>query len=132
MKYMLDTNIIIYTINNRNLEVVSKFRKHSPNDMCISSITMAELEYGVCNSSKPAQNRFALLGFLSGIEILPFDAKASREYGMIRHQLKKNGTPIGNNDLLIASHAKSLNLKLITNNIKEFRQVEGLDVESWS
>ena len=130
MKYMLDTNIIAYARNQRPEEVLLRFRSYRPEDLCISAITMAELEYGVSNSSWPERNRLALLTFLSGIEILPFDASAAKEYGQIRYELKKKGQPIGANDLLIAAHAKSLALTLITNNTKEFSKVEGLNLET--
>ena len=131
MKYMLDTNIIIYAKNNRPEEVLQRFRQYEPEDLCVSAITMAELEYGICNSSKPGQNRLALLTFLSGIEVMPFDAGAAREYGKIRFELKQNGEMIGGNDLLIAAHAKALKLVLITNNAKEFERIKGLKTKNW-
>lgn len=99
--------------------------------MCISAITMAELEFGICKSSKPAQNRLALMMFLSEIQVVPFDGKAAQEYGLIRAELTARGTPIGANDLLIAAHARSLGLTLITNNGREFERVPGLTVENW-
>lgn len=131
MKYMLDTNIIAYAKNNRPEKVRSIFQNYDPEDLCISSITMAELEYWVYNSSNPAQNQMALILFLSGIAILPFDAEAAKEYGAIRALLKKSGTLIGANDMLIAAHAKALGLILVTNNAREFERVEGLKIENW-
>ena len=131
MRYMLDTNIVIYAKNNRPEEVLKKFKKYEPSDLCVSAITMAELEYGVFNSSKPKQNRLALLAFLSNIEIIPFDDKAAIEYGRIRYELKTKGQLIGANDLLIAAHAKSLGYTLITNNSKEFGKVKGLKTINW-
>ena len=131
MKYMLDTNIIAYAKNNRPEKVRSIFQNYDPEDLCISSITMAELEYGVYNSSNPAQNQMALILFLSGIAILPFDAEAAKEYGAIRALLKNSGTLIGANDMLIAAHAKALGLILVTNNAREFERVEGLRIENW-
>ncbi|MCR5661212.1 MAG: type II toxin-antitoxin system VapC family toxin [bacterium] len=131
MKYMLDTNIIAYAKNNRPEKVRSIFQNYDPKDLCISSITMAELEYGVYNSSNPAQNQMALILFLSGIAILPFDAEAAKEYGAIRALLKNSGTLIGANDMLIAAHAKALGLILVTNNAREFERVEGLRIENW-
>ena len=131
MKYMLDTNIVAYAKNNRPDVVLQKFRQYDPNDLCISAITLAELEFGIANSSNPAQNRLALFAFLAGIEVLDFDAAAAREYGSIRKQLKDSGTPIGANDLLIAAHARSQGLALITNNTREFDRVENLQVENW-
>ena len=132
MKYMLDTNIIIYAVNNRPEAVMRRFRRYRPEDLFLSAITLAELEYGVCNSSRPDQNRMALMLFLSNIDIIPFDANASREYGSIRHELKTKGELIGSNDLLIAAHAKSLGMTLITNNQKEFARVKGLRIKNWT
>ncbi|MBR5753142.1 MAG: type II toxin-antitoxin system VapC family toxin [Clostridia bacterium] len=132
MKYMLDTNIIAYARNNRPEVVLEKFREHDLFDMCISAITLAELEYGIANSSRPLQNRLGLMAFLTGIEVLDFDAEAAMEYGLIRTQLKRQGAPIGANDLLIAAHAKSRGLTLITNNTKEFERIEGLSIENWT
>ena len=131
MRFMLDTNIIAYAKNNRPESVLRRLKQYQPEDMCISAITMAELEFGVCNSSRPDQNRLALLLFLSRIAVLPFDAEAAREYGDIRADLTKKGTLIGANDLLIAAHARSLGLTLITNNTREFDRVENLRVENW-
>lgn len=131
MKYMLDTNIIIYAKCNKPEEVLKRFRKYSPEEMCISAITFAELEYGVEKSMKPAQNRLALMLFLSNIAIMPFDSKAATEYGKIRSVLEKKGKLIGSNDMLIAAHAKALGLTLITNNSREFERVEGLKTENW-
>ena len=128
---MLDANIIAYAKNKRPESVLRRLTQYQPEDLCISAITMAELEFGVCNSSRPDQNRLALLLFLSRIAVLPFDAEAAREYGDIRADLTKKGTLIGANDLLIAAHARSLGLTLITNNTREFDRVENLRVENW-
>ena len=132
MRYMLDTNIIIYAKDTRPEIVLERFRQYQPGDLCISSITMAELEYGVCNSSKPEQNRLALLTFLSNIDIIPFDTDAARSYGEIRYDLKSKGQLIGANDMLIAAHAKSLGYTLITNNTREFERVDGLLLDNWA
>ena len=126
MRYMLDTNIIVYAKNARPEIVLKRFQQYNPGDLCISAITMAELEYGVCNSSKPKQNRLALLTFLSNIEVIPFDMEAAKVYGQIRHDLKEKGELFGANDMLIAAHAKSLGFTLITNNTREFGRVDGL------
>ena len=131
MKYMLDTNIIIYAKSNKPETVLERFRKYSPEDLCISAITFAELEYGVEKSLNPARNRMALLIFLSNIKILPFETEAAYEYGVIRSSLEKKGKPIGANDILIAAHAKAAGLTLITNNTREFERVEGLLLENW-
>ena len=131
MKYMLDTNIIAYAKNNRPETVLRRFMQHRPEDMCVSAITMAELEFGVCNSSRPEQNQLALMTFLSGIAVVPFEAGAALAYGEIRADLTRKGALIGANDLLIAAHARSLGLTLVTNNTREFDRVEGLKVENW-
>ncbi len=131
IKYMLDTNMIAYAKNRRPAVVLERLMKHDPSEICISSITMAELEYGVHNSSKPEQNRTALMMFLSEITIIPFDTEASFEYGKIRYDLKTKGILIGGNDLLIAAHAKSRDLTLVTHNTREFSRVEGLSIEDW-
>ena len=132
MKYMLDTNIIAYIRNQRPESVLRHFSRYQPEDLCISAITMAELEYGVCKSTLPDQNRQALLMLLSRIRIVPFDENAAREYGMIRDDLTKKGTPIGANDLLIAAHARAVGVTLITNNVREFERVENLSIENWA
>ncbi|MBQ3697595.1 MAG: type II toxin-antitoxin system VapC family toxin [Spirochaetales bacterium] len=128
---MLDTNIIIYAKNRKSDSVLKRLMSHMPSDLCISAITLAELEYGIANSSKPDQNRLALSLFLSGIEIMPFSADAAKEYGEIRKQLSDSGKLIGANDLLIAAHAKSLGLTLVTNNTDEFKRIKDLNIENW-
>ena len=132
MMFMLDTNIIAYAKNKRPEGVLRRLLQYRPEDICISAITMAELEYGVFNSSRPEQNRLALMMFMSGIQVVPFEANAALEYGRIRADLKRKGELIGANDLLIAAHAKSLGLTLVTNNMWEFERVEGLKVENWA
>jgi len=131
MKYMLDKNIIAYIRNQHPETVLRQFAKYQPDDLCISVISLAELEYGVFRSSRPEQNRQALMVLLSRIAIIPFDIAAAREYGQIRDDLTKKGTLIGENNLFIAAHARSLGLTLITNNTREFERVEGLKVENW-
>ena len=131
MTYMLDTNIIIYARNARPEIVLTKFRQFAPEDLCISSITLAELEYGVFCSSRPEQNQLAILSFLSSIQTLPFGQKAAMEYGRIRADLKTRGCPIGANDFLIAAHAVSEDLILATNNAKEFERIPDLKLENW-
>lgn len=131
MKYMLDTNIVIYVIKHRPESVFKRFLSLQPSDFCISSITLAEMEYGISKSSMPERNRTAFDLFIAGIEILPFDEAAAQEFGPIRASLEKRGTPIGPNDMLIAAHAKSANLILVTNNMKEFTRVADLKVENW-
>lgn len=99
--------------------------------MCISAITLSELEYGAAKSSNPQKNQAAIMQLLLVLEVLPFDDRASMEYGGIRAYLEKQGTPIGPLDTLIASHARAEGLVLVTNNVREFERVPGLRVENW-
>ena len=132
MKYMLDTNICIYTIKHKPPEVIKNFLKHNPDDMCISSITYAELMRGVEKSQAVERNRMALTLFLSALTILPFDYYAAEEYGKVHAELERKGTPIGPMDMLIAGHARSEGLVLVTNNTREFFRVDDLEVEDWT
>lgn len=132
MKYMLDTNICIYVIKEKPESVIRKFLKNNPEEMCISSITYAELLYGVEKSKAIQKNRIALSLFLSPIKILEFNDYAAQEYGQIRADLEQKGMPIGSMDMLIAGHAKAEDLILITNNTKEFQRVAGLKLENWA
>ena len=131
MKYMLDTNICIYIMKKNPPQVLEKFLSVNSNEVGISSVTQAELKFGVCKSNNSMKNRMALRIFLAGIKILPFDEKAATEYGDIRAALERRGTPIGANDLLIAAHARSLQLVLVTNNLKEFERIDNLKIENW-
>ena len=132
MRYMLDTNIVAFAKNNRPEVVLERMRRFDPGDLCMSAITLAELEYGVFNSSNPERNQIALTLFLANVEVVPFGDDAAVEYGRIRADLRRKGTPIGANDLLIAAHAKSLGMTLVTNNTREFARVEGLILEDWA
>ena len=132
LKYMLDTNICIYIIKHRPEAVTLRFMEHEPGEICISSITYAELMHGAEKSSIPERNRLAVSLFLSPITVLDYDAAAAEEYGRVRADLERKGTPIGPLDMLIAGHAKSRSLILITNNTLEFIRVEGLSVENWA
>lgn len=132
MKYMLDTNICIYTIKHKPPEVIKAFLCHEPDDMCISSITYGELMHGVEKSQAVEHNRAAITLFLSAISILPFDSDAAEEYGAVRADLERKGTPIGPMDMLIAGHARSRGLILVTNNTREFFRVNELEVEDWT
>ncbi len=132
MKYMLDTNICIYTIKHKPEIVVKNFLKHDPDEMCISAITYAELMHGVEKSQAKEKNRLAITMFLSSISILEFHNYAAEEYGKIRAELERKGTPIGPMDMLIAGHARSEGLILVTNNTREFFRVEDLEVEDWT
>jgi tRNA(fMet)-specific endonuclease VapC len=132
MLFMLDTNICIYVIRNRPAEVLVKLKRFNPADLAISVVTVCELEYGASKSSNPARNRETLSWFLAPFEICPFDARAAFHYGEIRAQLERKGSPIGAMDLLIAAHARSLSLPLVTNNLREFERVSGLRTENWT
>jgi tRNA(fMet)-specific endonuclease VapC len=131
MKVMLDTNICIYLIKRRPESVLQRFRFFSVGDIGISSITLAEMEYGVARSEQPKKNRGALEEFISALEVAAFDRGSTEAYGKIRAALEKKGRPIGAMDLLIAAHAFSLGVRLVTNNEREFKRVPGLRVENW-
>lgn len=129
---MLDTNICIYAIKHKPEKVFLKLQKVEPEDVCISSITYAELVHGVEKSKAVERNRLALSLLLSIIEILDFDVDAADAYGKVRADLEKKGTPIGPLDMMIAGHALSLGYKVVTNNVKEFSRVKGLKIENWA
>ena len=131
IRYMLDTNTVIYAQKRRPPSVLARLMMHDPSEICISSITLAEMYYGVFNSSKPDQNKTSLLKFFSNIAIIPFDSSASIEYGSIRYFLKSTGSIIGANDMLIAAHARSLDAILVTHNTSEFSRVPELKLEDW-
>jgi tRNA(fMet)-specific endonuclease VapC len=131
MIYMLDSNICIYIIKKRPIEVFRKLRDYEPADMAISAITVAELQFGVSKSSRPEHNREILGSFLAPFEVVPFGEKACFHYGEIRSTLERQGRSIGAMDLLIAAHALSLSLTLVTNNTAEFGRVPGLHLENW-
>ena len=130
MKYMLDTNVCIYA-QKKNENIIAKIKENFEEGLAISAITLAELEYGVKNSSNPEKNTVALLKFLTVVEVLPFDGEAAAEYGDICAALKRNGTPIGPMDNLIAAHAKSEGLTIVTHNVREFERVADLKIEDW-
>ena len=128
--YLLDTNICIFALKHIP-KVLTALESKKHERLTISSITLAELEFGICNSQAPEKNRNALITFLPVVEVLPFDESAAAEYGRIRACLQKRGCSIGLMDMLIASHAKSAGLILVTNNTGEFKRVDGLDLEDW-
>jgi tRNA(fMet)-specific endonuclease VapC len=132
MKYMLDTDMCIYIIKQKPKNVLHKFLLEMSSGICISSITLGELEFGVKNSLEPVKNEKALLQFLAPLDISEFGRYAAFEYGDIRAHLKKNGQLIGPLDMLIAAHARSEALVLVTNNTREFERVPGLEIENWS
>ena len=132
MKYMLDTNICIYLIKQKPEKVLRRFKDHSMGDIGISSITLAELRFGVEKSQQIQNNRQALEEFILPLEIADFDEKAAVIYGAVRAALEKAGTPVGSMDMLIGAHALSLDLTLVTNNVREFKQIKNLNVVDWS
>ncbi len=130
LKYMLDTNIVIYVIKRCPIEVLGTFNAHA-GQMCISSITLAELLHGVEKSSMVSRNLRKVEDFVSRLDVLSYGDSAASHYGSIRANLEKKGTPIGVNDLHIAGHARSESLILVSNNVREFVRVEGLRLENW-
>ena len=131
MNYLLDTNICIYLIKRKPDSVFKRLSKIPLGDVGISTITLAELNYGARKSSNVEKNLSALNQFLIPFEVFNFDEKATIEYGKIRSQLERQGTPIGPLDTLIAAHAISLGFTLVTNNVREFSRIESLSVENW-
>ena len=131
MSYLMDTNICIYIINSRPLHVLERFRQVTIGDVGISSITAAELAFGVIKSGSE-RNRRALEMFFASLELFPFDATAIWHYGEIWSGLEQRGKSIGALDTMIAAHAKALNAVLVTNNGREFSRVEGLIIENWA
>jgi tRNA(fMet)-specific endonuclease VapC len=130
LKYLLDTNIVIYVLKRRPKEVLEIFNTNASR-MAISSITLSELIYGAEKSPNVDKNLEAIEEFVSHLEVLPYDAKASQHYGQIKASLEKKGEIIGENDIHIAAHAISQGLILVTNNLREFRRVPNLALENW-
>jgi len=132
MKYMLDTNICIYLIKRKLPKVLKYFQSLVPGDIGVSSITLAELRYGVAKSQHNEINQQALDEFILPLEIADFDEKAAESYGNVRASLAKEGKPVGAMDMLIGAHALSLGVTLITNNTREFKQIRHLKIADWS
>ncbi|SFG34910.1 tRNA(fMet)-specific endonuclease VapC [Desulfotomaculum arcticum] len=131
MQFMLDTNICIYIIKKKPRKVFDTLKKLKIGVVCISAITLAELEYGAEKSQHRERNKIALAGFLTPLEILPFSDKSAVKFGEIRATLEKKGQVIGAYDLLIGAHALSENLTLVTNNTKEFSRIPNISLENW-
>jgi tRNA(fMet)-specific endonuclease VapC len=131
MNFLIDTNICIYIMNKRPSDVISRFKKTDVGMIRISSITVSELQYGVSKSNYKNQNLKRLEEFLMPFEILAYDQMAAKYYGEIRSKLEKQGHIIGPLDLLIAAHALSKGLILVTNNEKEFKRIKSLKIENW-
>ncbi|WP_313199585.1 tRNA(fMet)-specific endonuclease VapC [Rhizobium sp.] len=131
LKFMLDTNICIFTIKNKPQQVRDAFNRHH-GQLCISSVSLMELIYGAGRSANPEQNLVVVEGFAARLEVLPYDELAASHTGQLRAELALNGTPIGPYDQLIAGHARSRGLITVTNNRRDFDRVPGLRVEDWT
>ena len=131
LRYLLDTNIVIYVIKQRPIKALELFNQHAGR-MAISVVTLAELVHGAEKSSKPPANLAVVEDFCSRLEVLPYGPKAAYHYGAIRAALEQQGNSIGVNDLHIAAHARSESLTLVTNNTREFTRVRTLALENWT
>jgi tRNA(fMet)-specific endonuclease VapC len=131
LKYLLDTNIVIYTMKNRPQQVKRRFQQHHGR-MGISTVTLGELVFGAEHSQQVERNLADLEAFAARLEVLPFDNRAAYHFGQIRAALYRAGRPIGPYDMMIAGQARASGLKLVTNNVKEFERVPGLLLEDWS
>ncbi|CAB1081355.1 VapC toxin protein [Olavius algarvensis Delta 1 endosymbiont] len=130
LKYLLDTNIVIYTMKNRPQQVRRSF-KSQQGRMGISSVTLGELVFGAEHSKQVERNLADIEALTARLEVLPFDEAAAYHFGQIRAELYRMGRPIGPYDMMIAGHARACGLKLVTNNVKEFERVRGLIIENW-
>ena len=132
IKYLLDTNICIYIMNRRPKDIIHKFMRFDIGEIGVSAITVSELHYGISKSENQTLNTKLVEEFLAPLEIISYDENAADTYGDIRCRLEESGQIIGPLDLLIAAHALSRKLILITNNDKEFKRVKYLKVENWA
>ena len=130
LQYMLDTNICIYVIKAYPPELLDRFNSLAE-QLCVSAITFGELQYGAEKSERRLQNLQAVEHFSARLEVLSFSPKAAVHYGQLRAELERAGTPIGPHDMLIAAHARSEGLVVVTNNRREFDRIAGLRVENW-
>jgi len=131
IRYLLDTDICIELIRVKSAALLERLRTQRVGSVAISSVTLAELQYGVAKSRDPDRNLVALLHFVAPLEVLPFEQKAAEAYGRLRADLERAGKPIGSMDMLIAAHAQAAELVLVTNNEREFSRVAGLSLEKW-
>lgn len=131
LKYMLDTNICIFTVKNRPAHMREVFNRHH-GQMCISAVSLMELIYGAEKSASSERNLAVVEGFAARLDVLPYDEIAASHTGQLRAELAKSGTPIGPYDQMIAGHARSRGLIIVTNNRREFDCVPGLRVEDWA
>jgi len=130
--YLLDTNVCVVVIRRQPPALIQRLTSHAPDGVAVSTITVAELQFGVAKSQAPAKNQAALDHFLVPLDILPFDHAACEAYGRVRADLERRGLAIGSLDTLIAAHALSLGAVVVTNNVREFSRVSGLVVEDWT
>ena len=130
LKYLLDTNIVIYTMKNRPQQV-RRYFKAQQGRIGISSVTLGELVFGAEHSQQVERNLADIEALIARLEVLPFDEAAAYHFGQIRAELYRTGRPIGPYDMMIAGHARAAGLKLVTNNVKEFERVPGLLLENW-
>lgn len=128
---MLDTNIIIYVMKNRPQQVKARFKQHT-GQLCISSVTLGELIFGAEHSQQVERNLADIEAMITRLEVLPFDNRAAYHFGQIRATLYKIGKPIGSYDMMIAGHTRASGLILVTNNIKEFERIPGIQLENWT
>lgn len=133
MNYLLDTNICIYLINNKYDYLIDKIESHGIESIAVSSLTIAELEFGIAKSMSnyKEENRLALLEFLIPFRFLAFEQNDAYEYGILREDLQRKGSMIENMDMLIASQALANDLTLVTNNVREFKGIDELKIENW-
>lgn len=131
MRFLLDTNACVDYLTGRHPRVVARLQSSTPEDLCLSSVVVAELRYGADHSSRRRANHARIDALLEEIECLDFDVRAAASYGRVRAGLEAVGTPIGPNDMLIAAHALSRGLTVVTDNVREFKRVKGLKVENW-
>lgn len=132
MRFMLDTDTCINLIRQRNEKILARLKRRRPEDICISAVTLSELEFGAAKSADRAKNRLALVEFMTPIGVMPYDDTVAESYGRVRAELEGMGTPIGPLDTMIAAHALSLGLTVVTGNEREFRRVSGLKVQNWA
>ena len=131
MKYLLDTNMCVFALRNKPSAVGDRIQQHKPDDIVISTITVAELRVGADKSNRPEENHRQISDFLLTFDILMFDSGAADAYGVIRADLERRGQPIGELDMLLAAQAVSQNLIFVTHNTSEFQRVKGIRLEDW-
>ena len=131
MRHLLDTNACVDYLTGRYPKLITRIQGSSPDDLCLSSVVVAELRYGADHSARRRTNHGRIDALLDEIECLDFDLRAAASYGRVREHLEAAGTPIGPNDMLIAAHALSRGLSVVTDNVTEFRRVRGLRVDNW-